>query len=95
VQTNETTTHSESASDSECFSKKAPEAAPTNMLPTAPMRLCHRGLLPDTREESAANPVIVNVNTVVVRSCTASLRKRYAPTFDWLLLPRRAPESFL
>ena len=37
-------------------------------------RLCHRGLLPPAKEESAANPVIVSVKTVVVKSGRAIFR---------------------
>src|SRR5207302_3154401 len=74
VQMNETITHRESASERECFSTKAHKPATANMLPTDPIRLPHRGLLPPAKNESAANHVIVKVNTVVVRSCTTSLR---------------------
>ncbi len=38
------------------------------------MRLCHRGLAPPAKDESAAKPVSVSVKTVVVRSGTPSLR---------------------
>ena len=37
-------------------------------------RLCQRGLSPPARLESAANPAIVNVSTVVVKSGIASFR---------------------
>src|SRR5258707_10877299 len=40
----------------------------------AAARLPHRGLLPPARLESAANPTMVSVSTVVVRSGTPSFR---------------------
>ena len=45
-----------------------------NISNTEATRRPIRGLLPAASEESAANPVSVNVNTVVVMSGTASRR---------------------
>ena len=58
----------------ECLRVIEPNAAPANIATTAAIRCCKRGLVPRTRDESAAMPVMVNVSTVVVRSGTASLR---------------------
>jgi hypothetical protein len=53
---------------------RLPTAAPENISSTEAMRLRHRGLVPPAKNESAANPVIVRVKTVVVRSGTPSMR---------------------
>src|SRR5216684_1105693 len=52
----------------------APAAAPASIARMAAPRLCQRGLSPPARLESAANPAIVNVSTVVVKSGIASFR---------------------
>src|SRR6266446_1770843 len=59
---------------SECLSSRAPTNAPANIRRMEIARLCHRGLLPPAKEESAANPVIVSVKTVVVKSGWAIFR---------------------
>jgi hypothetical protein len=66
--------HTHNASTTERFTIRLPTAAPENISSTEAMRLRHRGLVPPAKNESAANPVIVRVKTVVVRSATPSLR---------------------
>src|SRR5216684_3822150 len=59
---------------SECLSSRAPTNAPAHIRRMEIARLCHRGLLPPAKEESAASPVIVSVKTVVVKSGRAIFR---------------------
>jgi hypothetical protein len=63
-----------SGTATEYATSHAPTTAPASMNAMAAPRLGNPGLLPPAREESAARPVIVKVNTVVVRSGTTSLR---------------------
>src|SRR5260370_29858956 len=65
--------HTHSAPATDRLSIRAPTAAPANIAITDATRLCHLGLVPPARDESAARPVIVSVNTVVVRSGTPTL----------------------
>ena len=51
---------------------RAPAKAPKIMAKMAAPRRCQRGFSPPAKLESAASPVIVSVNTVVVISGTAS-----------------------
>src|SRR5260370_21946157 len=51
----------------------APAAAPASIARMAAPRLCQRGLSPPARLESAANPAIVKVSTVEVKSGIASV----------------------
>ena len=52
----------------------APAVAPASIERTVALRLCQRRLSPAARLESAANPAIVIVSTVIVKSGIASLR---------------------
>ena len=61
-----------SAANTDRLMSSAPTAAPANIARTAASLRCQRGLLPPAKEESAARPVMVSVNTVVVRSATPS-----------------------
>src|SRR5260370_13807388 len=74
AEASEVTPQTPSETATECLSIRPPMIAPANIASRDAQRLCHRGLLPPARDESAANPVIVCVRTVVVGSGMPSLR---------------------
>jgi hypothetical protein len=74
LQTEATTTAKARAVKTDRLTAMTPSAAPANIASIEASRRCQRGLLPRAREESAARPVMVNVNTVVVTSETPSFR---------------------
>jgi len=86
-QTEDTTTAKPRAAKTERMRIMTPIVAPANIASTEASRRCQRGLLPWAREESAARPVMVNVNTVVVRSGTTLLLFKSR-------IPRRSTTSF-
>ena len=63
-----------SGSEMERVTIRVPAVAPASIATMATERRCRRGLSPPAKRESAANPVIVSVSTVVVRSATPSFR---------------------
>src|SRR5207249_10962775 len=73
-QTEDTTTAKPRAAKTERLRIMTPIVAPANIASTEASRRCQRGLLLWAREESAARPVMVNVNTVIGRSGTPSFR---------------------
>jgi len=66
--------HRHNGYTTDLFTIRAPVKAPANIRRIDAVRRCHRGLPPPAKDESAANPVIVIVKTVVVRSGTPSFR---------------------
>src|SRR6266850_6289400 len=69
-----TKAHTASGTTRDLRSSRTPTAAPVIIATIDATRLGQRGLVPPASVESAANPVMVRVRTVVVRSGTPRLR---------------------